>query len=132
MAVVTPAAGEAIVLNRLFGKSTTGDLTLRLYENSVSLADGTVIGDFTEATFPGYSAITLANASVTVADNAGTETASYPQQTFTATGSGNSVYGYYVTDGSTQVVFAEVFSDGPYAISNSGDNVKVTVNYTAD
>ena len=132
MAIVTPAEGEAVILNRMLGKSATADLTLRLYENDYTPVDGSTYANFTTATFPGYAADVLENASWTVSDVAGTETASYPEVTFTASGSGTSVYGYYVTVGTSTVVFAERFSDGPYTIANSGDTVNVTLSFTLD
>jgi septal ring factor EnvC (AmiA/AmiB activator) len=43
------------------------------------------------------------------------------------------VYGYYVnrTTGNT-IGWAERFSDGPYQITNNGDQIKVTPNFTLD
>jgi hypothetical protein len=128
MPLVMPQEGRTLMLNRLFGKAATGDLTLKLFQNNYTPVDTSNNAAFTEATFPGYAAITLLNANVTVTPATDNSSAAAPQQTFTATGAGTSVYGYYVVSGTT-VVFAERFTDGPYAISNSGDNVKVTMNF---
>jgi len=53
--------------------------------------------------------------------------------TFTSTaGSQNqNIYGYYVTRATgPEVVFAELFTDGPYNIANNGDAIKITLNFT--
>ena len=95
-------------------------------------SEGSTNASFTEATFTGYSAASLTAGSWTI--TAGDpSTAAYPQVTFTSSaGSQNqNIYGYYVTRATgPEVVFAELFTDGPYNIANNGDAIKVTLNFT--
>ena len=48
------------------------------------------------------------------------------QQTFTFAGALGNVYGYYLTrETSGKIAWAERFSDGPYNVARSGDDIKV-------
>ena len=41
------------------------------------------------------------------------------------------MYGYYLTQvTSGLLVWAETFTDGPYTITNNGDTIKITLNFT--
>lgn len=90
------------------------DWDVHLYSNDFSPGPGTVIGDFTECTFNGYSAQPLVTAdwgSVSVTDHVAISTYPTPID-FTAASSGFSsqnVYGYYVTDGAGDLLFSERF-----------------------
>jgi len=126
-------SGENRVANILFG-STAVDATLYLglYTNSEEPAETAVLADITAPDDSGsnYAAIALTRGSWTVT----ADTASYAQQTFTATGGdwGN-VYGYYIAtsaDGTGTLLFVEHFSDGPYNVTDS-DSVKISLNITA-
>jgi hypothetical protein len=134
MALVVPNGGEVIALSYLVNKATPENLVLRLFESNTTPAETDVVGTYTEATFTGYAAVTLTGANWTVTPGA-PSSASYAQQTFTSS-AGNqakSVYGYYLTRlSSADLVYAERFSDGPYAIVNNGDSVKVTPTVTGD
>jgi hypothetical protein len=134
MALVLPNGGEVLALSYMVNKAAPENLVLCLYQSNTTPAESDVIGTYTEATFTGYSNVTLTGASWTVVAGA-PSTASYAQQTFTSSaGSQNqSIYGYYLKRVSTgDLVYAERFSDGPYVIVNNGDAVKVTPQITAD
>lgn len=132
MAIVVPDVGERYLLNRLL-KSTnaSNNLTLRLYTAvSGSLGESTVLGDFTEATFPGYSAATLTNSSWgNASTSTGTSSSTYGSaQTFTrsSTGSNEAVLGYYVEDATaTVLVYAEAFA-ATANMANNGDSITFT------
>jgi hypothetical protein len=112
--------------------ASTQNLTLRLYSNNYTPVEASTYASFTEATFTGYSAAALTAGSWTITA-ADPSTAAYPQVTFTSTaGSQNqNIYGYYVTRATgPEVVFAELFTDGPYNIANNGDAIKITLNFT--
>ena len=127
MALLVPDEGEVELLSRMLNKNSPADVVLRLYTNNRTPAEGDDISSYTESTGTGYSAITLTGASWTVATAAGTTTAEYAQQTFTYTGAEANIYGYYVTDATpTLVLWAEIFSDGPYSIPAGGGSVKIT------
>lgn len=133
MALLVPNGGEVIALSYLVGKTaSTENLVLRLFTNNKTPAEADVVGDYTEATGNGYASITLTGASWSVTGGAPT-TAAYAQQTFTFTGALGNVYGYYLTRATTgDLVYSERFSDGPYAIANNGDQIKVTPSITLE
>jgi hypothetical protein len=126
--------GEKVALEYLVNKvATTRNLILKLFKSNTTPSETTVVGDLTEADFTGYSAITLTGASWSISGTTPTQ-AAYAEQTFTSSAdqSVQNVYGYYLvraTDG--DLVAAERFTSGPYAISNLGDNIKVTPQITA-
>lgn len=132
MTLVLPNVGETFLLNLMTNNASTQNLTLRLYSNNYTPVEASTNASFTEATFTGYSAASLTAGSWTITA-ADPSTAAYPQVTFTSSaGSQNqNIYGYYVTRATgPEVVFAELFTDGPYNIANNGDAIKVTLNFT--
>lgn len=133
MALVVPNGGEVIALSYLVGKTaSTEGLTLRLFTNNATPGETDTAATYTEATGNGYAAIGLTGSSWSVSAGA-PSTASYAQQTFTFSGALGNVYGYYMTRTTTgDLVYAERFSDGPYAIANNGDQIKITPAITMD
>lgn len=133
MAGIVVNNGEKVSLDYLVGKVTTvRNLVLRLYKSNTTPSETTVAGDLTEADFTGYSAITLTGASWSTSGG-DPATGSYAEQTFTSSAdqSAQSVYGYYLTratDG--DLIAVERFTNGPYVISNNGDTIKLTPNFT--
>ena len=126
MALVVSDQGEVETLSRILNKIATGNVVLRLYTNNETPDEDSVIGDFTDATAAGYAPITLTGATWTVATAAGTTTGSYPQQTFTFTGS-ETVYGYFITNLAVdKLLWAEIFAGGPFNIPGGGGEIKVT------
>lgn len=128
-----PNVGENIVLEVLVNKTTPHNLVLRLFTNNVTPADTDVAGTYTEATFAGYSPITLTGASW---NNASGGTISYgSQQTFTrsSTGTTENVYGYFVTQATTGLlVYSERDGAAPFAVTNNGDAIKITPTISAN
>jgi hypothetical protein len=134
MALLTPNQGEAIALGALLNKTAPQDLDLCLYKNDYTPVEGTTEANVTAADFTGYSVIQLTAASWTITEGAPTS-AAYAQQTFTSSaGSQNQpIYGYYIKQRTSgKLVWAERFSDGPYTITNNGDNIKITPTITCD
>jgi hypothetical protein len=99
---------------------------LKLYTNNLTPAEGDLYASYTESTGTGYTSITLTGSSWTVNTAAGTTTAEYAQQTFTYTGAETNIYGYYVTQSTTHILWSERFTDGPYSIPSGGGSVKIT------
>ena len=128
MALLVPDAGELQLLTMALKKATVETQTLKLFVSNTTPAEGDTAGTYTEMSTLGYAAITLVRANWTVATVTGTTTADYPQQTFTFTaGSAVNVYGYYIIETTSGVLlWAERFSDGPYPIANTGDQIKIT------
>jgi len=132
MALVVPNQGEQIALEALLNKTAPQNLVLRLYTNDVTPGETDTEAAYTEASGDGYAAENLTASSWVVTPGAPTS-AAYPQVTFTFTGALGNVYGYYLTQAvSGKLVYAERFSDGPYAIANNGDQIKVTPTITCD
>lgn len=92
------------------------NLTIHLYVNNYTPVYGSASTDFTELGSSGYAAITLNGGGWTVTNHVTYDDGDYANVTFTWTPSSSPdvVYGYYVLDGSSNFVFGELFSDGPY------------------
>ena len=92
MALNFPDSGENLVLEMMVNKTAPQNLVLRLFKNNITPSDTDTAGTYTEATFPGYAAITLTGASWNAASGG---TISYgAQQTFTCSGtSTDDIYG---------------------------------------
>jgi hypothetical protein len=132
MTLVLPNQGEQITLEAMVGKTAGQNLVLRLYKSNTTPDESTTEATLTEADFTGYSSITLTASSWSyTAGDPGT--LAYAQQTFTSSAGSQSqaVYGYYVTQvTSGKLVWVERFTDGPYTITNNGDTIKVTLQFT--
>lgn len=117
MTLLVPDAGERYLADRaLKGTNNGNNYSLKLYSAvSGGLVEGTVAGDFTEATFAGYAAKTLTpagwNAAATLA---GVSSSTYSAaQTFTrsTTGTNEAILGYYIIDATTgTIIWGEAFS----------------------
>jgi hypothetical protein len=133
MPLLVPNNGEVFAISYFVGKvASTEPLTLRLFTSNTTPSETDTAATYTEASGNGYAAIPLTGASWTVTAGAPTS-ATNAQQTFTFTGALGNVYGYYLTRTTTgDIAYAERFSDGPYAISNNGDQIKITPTITFD
>lgn len=132
MTIIFPNSGENLVLEMIVNKTAAQNLVMKLYSNNVTIGDATVAANFTEATFSGYAAKTLTGASWNAAASG---SITYAQQTYACDNdaANESIYGYFVTQvTSGTLLYAEAFTDGPYTISNNGDQIKVTPTITAD
>ena len=133
MALNFPDAGENLSLEMIVNKTAPQNLVLKLYSNNITPSDTDVAGTYTEATFAGYAAITLAGASWNAAA-AGTITYN-AQQTFTRSSSGapESIYGYYVVQfTSGTLLYSERDGAGPFSVANAGDAIKLTPTISAN
>jgi hypothetical protein len=125
MAFVVPNGGESSLLRRIVGLDTNGNLLLRLYVTKVSLGEGTTFASLTECTTSGYSAKTLTTTSWVINTASGQTTASYGEQVFTLN-AGVSVWGYFVTDLSNNLILVEEFTTAPFIIPSTGGQVAIT------
>jgi hypothetical protein len=132
MALNFPDTGENLSLEMITNKTAPQNLLLKLYKNNITPSDTDTAGTYTEATFPGYAAITLTGASWNAA-SAGTIAYS-AQQTFTCSGvATDDIYGYYVVQASSgTLLYSERDGAAPFAIRNSGDAVKITPTISAN
>jgi len=130
MALVLPNVGEGIILNYVANIDAPENLVLRLFSNNVTPAETDTDVTYTEVTGGGYASKTLTGGDWTMTPGDPSDiTAS--QQTFLFSGSVGDVYGYYFTRlTGTELMWSEVFTDGPYNIANSGDEIRVTPTFT--
>lgn len=141
MALVVPNTADLLMLryivNNLQQDSTTAGLSsgqrvIKLYTNNLSPSKTTTAAQVTEASDPNYSGITLLGASWTFAtDTAGTNKATYSAQTFTFSGA-TTCYGYFVTDLTSNLLWIERFSTGPFSLPPGGGEITVTPVLTAN
>lgn len=127
MALLVPDEGENRLLELAVNKTAQADLVLHLFSNNVTIAEASVLADFTEVTGGGYASKSLTGATWAVAASL----ASYVEQVFTFTSVPGvaTVYGYYITHG-TKVLWAENLPGAPFTILTAGDEVRVTPQFT--
>lgn len=126
MALVVPDDGERRLLTYIVNKASPTNLVLHLYTNSVSLSGETFTSaSFTEASASGYVAVTLTGANWTVSTTTGVSTAVYNTSIVFTFSVGQSVYGYYVTDTSGNIMWAEEFPGAPFVLPAGGGEISV-------
>jgi len=126
MALVVPDEGERRLLEYIVNKTAPTNLVLHLYVNSVSLIGETfTASSFTEASATGYESETLTGANWTVSTVGGVSTAVYDSTITFSFEVGQSVYGYYVTNTSGQIMWAEEFPGAPFNLPVSGGDISV-------
>lgn len=103
-----------------------------LYVNDFMITPGTVIGDFVEADFPGYSPVNIYGWSPAIIQSGNAITWSDPIQFMCAsTTTLQQIYGYYVTRGTpSRYLWGQARSQGPIPIQQAGDVVNVLPSIT--
>lgn len=127
MSLVEVNQGTKLILEAIINKTAGQNLVLKLYKSNTTPAVGDTEASYTEATFTGYAAVTLAGASWTTA-SANPSTASYAAQTFTSTANQTAqiIYGYYLVQlASGKLIAAERFTSA-VTIQNNTDSITVT------
>lgn len=126
MALNVPDVGENKILEMIVNKTAAENLVAKLYKNNITPSDTDTAGTYTEATFPGYASITLTGASWGTASAGSISYGS--QQTWTCSGaSTDDIYGYYIVQLTSGVlIWSERDANAPFAVRNSGDQVKLT------
>lgn len=102
--------------------------SVRLYQNNYTPVVGSVLANFTIATYSGYASQNAAFGASSIDAN-GNAKADAAALTFAHSGgaTSNSIYGYYVVDtGANKVVFAERFAGAPLSFAIAGDQVVLT------
>lgn len=117
MALLVPDVGEVELLKRVLYEAPT-DVTLKLYQNDVTPAESDTAASYTEADFSGYSAKTL-TASQTASTWAvpttatGTTSSEYgggTPQSWTLSGTSQTIYGYFWVNAGGTLLLAEKFA----------------------
>lgn len=134
--LIQPQDGEIQFLKTILGGSApqaVENLTLKLYKNNITPADTDTAATYTESTFTGYAAVALTRGAGWTLTPAKPSSATYTQQTFTSSANQavEQAYGYFIVGAtSAKLYWAERFPNGPYPISNNGDQILITPNYT--
>lgn len=131
MSLLAANLGDLEILRRIVSFEA---LRLKLYTNAHTPTKLDSLGSLTEAaTSTGYAPITLGVSSWTIGTTNGTiNIAIYAPQTFGLTTAGT-FCGYMITNAAgTIVLWAEVFSNGPYSMGTDGGNIRVTPNIQAN
>ena len=140
MSLVVPNDSDLLMLQYIVNQlaqdgspgAAGGERLLRLYDNNYVPSKTTAISDLTETTVAGYTATTLvgANWSITTS-TAGTNSAVYSEQTFNFS-TAVTVYGYYVTDLTSNLLWVERFSTAPFTLPAGGGEIAITPRLTLD
>jgi hypothetical protein len=125
MALVVPNVGEVKLLSYMLNVIAPPNTVLRLFSNNYTPDANATTASVTEVAASGYAAVTLTSATWTVATSSGVATASYPEITFTFSTSAT-VYGYYVTDTSSNLLWLERFTAAPFQLPASGGQILIT------
>lgn len=126
MTLLVPNASEVIMLEAFLNKTAPQDLVLKLYSSDTTPSETDTELTYTETTGGGYANVALTAASWAVTPGNPTN-AVYPEIIFAFTGIAGNVYGYYVVQSvSGKIMWSERFTNGPFNIQNSGDEIKVT------
>lgn len=126
MPLVVPDAGEVRLLEYIVNKTSPTNLVLHLYTNSLDLSTETfTAGSFTEVSASGYAPVTLTGSNWTASTSSGISSAVYNTGiTFSFT-VGVDVQGYYVTNTSNAILWAEEFPGAPFTLPNTGGEIAI-------
>lgn len=126
MALVVPGSGETRLLDYIVNKVSPTNIVLHLYTNSVNLGTQTfTTGSFTEATAAGYSSVTLTGAGWTATTSGGIGTSLYNNGITFSFSVGQDIRGYYMTDTSNNILWAEEFPGAPFQLPVGGGDIAV-------
>lgn len=105
--VIIPDAGKKPRAAKILAGSNYN--IVRLFKNNAVISHNTVLADLNEADFSGYAAIQLQNGTVQVAlDASGRALTLFDMVTWQKNGAtGNTIYGYYYTDGAGNLTAVE-------------------------
>jgi len=125
-----PNEGKPILLNAMLnaGLAARTNVILRLGRTSVTISDATVLADFTEANFTGYTAVSLSPSNwqtATVTSNQANSTYGTVPVEWTCGATGNTIYNAYVEDpDSGKCLWAQALSSA--RVLTNGDKIQVT------
>lgn len=111
-------------------KNAAATAKVHLFKNDIVPNPSTAIGDFTEADFDGYAAVTVTSWDNTHIDpvNSLPYISNLTQALFAQTGIviTNTVYGFYVEDGAGAALFAQRF-DAPILMDAIGKQIELNM-----
>ena len=128
MSLIWPNVGEIDALNALKPLCTH----MYLYSNDYHPVPGSVVGDFVESTFPGYTSAALSwGPTATNANGKAESIAALCTFTFTG-GAPATVYGYYVRGPSPYPLRFAERAPAPILLTTAGDTIKIQVTMTLE
>lgn len=134
MTLLVPNNGEGLALKAFLNHTAGQNQKLVLYKSNTTPAETDTTATYTAADFTGYADASLTGSSYTVTEGAPSD-ATYAEQTFTSSAdqTAQNVYGYIVKQTTSgTIMWAERFTNGPYAIANLNDAIKITPKITMD
>lgn len=119
--LVVPNVGKQRTLGAISGAYSNTPTTIRLYRNDYTPVAGSSEGSFTEANFTGYTSKSLTAPTLAGSlDASNRAVVTWDAVTWTKSGAtGNTIYGYYCLNGSSELLWAERF-DTPISMSTDG------------
>lgn len=133
MPLKIPDAALAAILNFKTTAFNTMGIRLHLFTNNYTPVAGSVLANFTEATFVGYASA-IVGAWAAPSTSGGRASSQPPVITFTAPGGGlpQTVYGYYVTDAASTIVYWAERDPAatPFVFSAPGNQYSVQLKLT--
>ena len=132
MTLVVPNVSEVIILEYILNKKVPVELDIKLYVNDIIPAETDTVSTYVEASGSGYTTKQLVSGSWSISPG-NPSSSEHPQVTWVFTGALGNVYGYYIvrrSDG--DLMWAERFTNGPYDVQISGDEVRVTPRLTLE
>jgi hypothetical protein len=141
MAYVVPNEGEVKLLADLLAGGSLENWTLKLFKSNTTPAETDTAATYTEADFTGYAAKTLTRsvsgstwstpASAAPAGSWSAEasvaasTYGAAAQVFSCTGTGNTIYGYYIVGATSgKLILAETFATA--RVLSNGDSIQMS------
>lgn len=131
--MIAPYEGRYWLLNQVATFFSLG-MSVRLFKNNITPGPSSVLADFTQADYSGYSAQAWTSSALSgSADGSGRAYISGAQLTFAHSGGGtsNTVYGVYVVQTGSGVVLLAKRLATPKTMSSSDHFIKVTPRYAA-
>jgi hypothetical protein len=111
--IVIPQSAEITIQNAI--KAILDGAIIKLYKNDLTPHPATVVGDFVECDFSGYTAYTVVAWGATFLNSDGKAEGDAPSHMFAraAGATSNDVFGYYCTTAAGALLFAERFTGAP-------------------
>jgi hypothetical protein len=124
VSVIVPTAAELDLLAAML--AGIGTATMHLFKNPVTITAATVVGDFVEATFPGYSPQPISTWGAPTVDGSGRAVSQGPHVQFncTYTGPAQTIYGYWIESALGRFVWCESFA-APVTVNYAEETVLV-------
>lgn len=123
MSFTTVDTGEVLLLKYMLNAATPDNCKLHLYTNDQEPATNDTLGNYTECSAAGYTAMVLTGSQFTISTSSGTSSAIYARRTFSLSTSVN-VYGYYITNNaSTTLIWADRVDGAPFQIPIGGGTI---------